>query len=469
MPNGINFSGLGSGIDFGVITDAIIAQARRPVAQLQTRRDNLDERVKSLRQLNTGLVALTEAAKALTDRTIGTGRNSSSSDNTILSATSTSTAAIGKFTVNVERLATSFTQATTNFASASTAILSGGEASATFKLRKGGSTDIATITINSSNNSLEGLRNAINEAKVGVTATIVDVSGTGTQNRLVLTSTETGATGRVQLIDDTNSATFANLSLSSLNPPGATTDFSALNAKLTINGLTIYRASNTVSDAVTGVTLNLQKIGEATVNVATATDDVKNKLTNFINAYNAIQDAIAGQYKTDAKGKPTGILAGDSTLRLVQNQLRDAVGASSKANGGVFSSLAEIGLTRDDSGKLKLDTAVLDEKLKNSFSDVQALLSGLTGSQTGLANSIYNTSFQLSDSISGVVQTTINGYTNSLSNLEKAIAAQEERISAMRASLIRQFSITDAAISQLNGQGTALSNSLKALEPRRDR
>jgi flagellar hook-associated protein 2 len=458
-------SGLGSGINFSQITEAIIAQRSRPINQMTTQRATLDSRVSALKDLNAKLIALTEAARALTDQTLGTGRVASSSATDIVAATSASTAALGTLSVNVTRLATSFSQASRSYASASTAVLAGGATSATFELRKGGASSGTAITIDSSNNSLEGLRDAINAAGAGVTATIVDLNGDGTQNQLVLTSAETGAQGRVELVETTGTGTGADLNLRSLNPPGST-DYSLLDAAVTVNGLTITRPTNTISDAVSGLTLELKAAGQATVTVAGDTKTLGDKVSAFVDAYNAVQDFIAGQYALDVNGKPKGVLAGDPTLRTAQEQLRAAVSGSSTANGGAFSNLTEIGIGRDASGKLTLDQAKLDDKLKSSFSDVRALFSGLTAGQTGLANSIYAASNSLSDSISGTVQTAIKGYTDSIRRLDDSIAAQQDRIDQLRDSLTRQFAAVDAAIGQLNNQGTALSNIIKSLQPR---
>jgi flagellar hook-associated protein 2 len=469
MAGSINFSGLGSTIDFGKLTEAILAERSRPLAKLQTKSADYTKRSDALKQLNTQLAILTEAVGALTKGDLGTGRQASSSASTIATSTATTTAATGTLSLTVTRLATNLTQASRVYAATSSAVLAGGATTATFELRKGGASTGTPITIDATNNSLAGLRDAINNAKAGVTATIVDVDVAGTQNKLVLTSTATGEAGRVQLVETTATGTAADLNLTSLNPPGATTDFSALDASLTINGLTITRSTNSISDAVSGVTLDLKGAGAANITVSASTSDLSEKISTFVKAYNDVQDFIAAQYTKDSQGRPTGPLAGDPTLRTVLEQLRSAVGASSTTNGGAFTNLTQIGTGRDGSGKLTLDSTVLNDKLANSPGDVQALLSGKTASQTGLAHSIYDTYSKLSDSLTGVVQTAIKGYQDSIKSLDKSIAARLARLDTLRDVLTRQFAAADAAISQLNGQSTALASLIKALEPRDSR
>jgi flagellar hook-associated protein 2 len=466
MANEISFSSVGSGIDFGVIRDAIIAQRSRPVQLLQNRANEYTTRIDSLKQLNTALATLTSAAEGLTNRDLGTGRSVTTSDANVVTATATSAANLGSVEINVNRLATNLTQSSRSFTATTAPVLAGGATTATFELRKGGAASGTSITIDANNNTLEDLRDAINNANAGVTASIVDVTGNGTGNQLVLSSKETGASGRVELVETTSTGTLTDLNIRSLNPPD--NDFSKLDASLSLNGLTISRSTNSISDAVTGVTFNLKKTGSSTIGV-TQSSEIENKLRTFINAYNGIQEVVASQYKKDSRDRPTGILAGDPTLRTVQRELRDSVSAESADNGGTFTSLTEIGITRDNDGKLSLDSGVFNEKLKSNPDDVKALLFGKTEDDKGIFQKFQTASAGLSDSVTGSVQTAIKGYESSLKNLNGTIAQRIESINQLRTSLIKQFSVADSLIGQLNGQGTALNSVIKSLEPRSDR
>jgi flagellar hook-associated protein 2 len=460
MATTTSFSGVGSGIDFGVIRDAILNQRSRPVTQMQTRVGEYNSRIESLKQLNTALASLSTASEALVNRDLGTGRSANTSDAAVASASAASTASLGSFEVTVNRLASNLNQASRSYSSTSAAFLTGGATTATFELRKGGASTGTPITIDSSNNSLEGLRDAINAANAGVTASIVDVNGDGTGNQLVLNSKESGAAGRVEIVETTATGTGADLTVRSLNPPDA--DFAKLDASLTINGLAITRSTNTVTGAVAGVTLTLKKAGTTTVGVTQSTD-IENKLRGFINAYNAIQDAVASQYKKDSTGRPTGVLAGDSTLRSVQAQLRDATTSIAADNGGIFNGLTDLGITKDADGKLALDSAVFNEKLKSNPDDVKALLYGSTEAKEGLFEKFNVVATGLSDGITGSVQNAITGYQSSVTSLNARISNRIEALNRLKESLTKQFSITDAAIGQLNGQGTALTNIMTSL------
>jgi flagellar hook-associated protein 2 len=460
MASTVNFSGAGSGIDFSVIRDAILAQRQVPVAQLQTKVGTYNNRIGALRQLNTLLATLTTASEAMTNRELGNGRQGVSGDSSVATVTTTGQVTLGSFAVNVTRLATSLTQSSRVYGSTSDTVLVDPNVPATFELRKGGAATGTPITIDSSNNTLAGMRDAINNANAGVTATIVDLTGDGTHQKLVLSSTGTGAAGRVELVETTSTGTLADLGISSINPPD--NDFSKLDAAFSVNGLELTRSTNAISDAVTGVTLNLNKTGATSISVIQSTD-IADKLKSFVDAYNAIQDFVASNYTRDVQGRPTGVLAGDPTLRNVQQQLRGALNVISSDNGGALESLSMIGLTSTKDGHLALDTDTLNAKLQTNSADVRALLYGATTGQTGIFQNFHTVLNGMSDGVSGSVQTAITGFESSIHSMNNSISNKLEAIARLKDSLTRQFAVVDAAIGQLNSQNSALTGVINSL------
>jgi len=465
MASGISFSGLGSGIDFNLVRDAIIASRSRSLNLLTNKASNYNSRIESLKELNTGLAGLITATTDLTNRDLGFGRATNTSDATVATAQAAASTTIGQYALDVTRLATNLTQTSRSYASEDDTVLAGAATTATFELRTGGNATGTAITIDSSNNTLAGLRDAINAADAGVTATIVDITGDGTSNQLVLSSDETGASGRVELVETTSTGTLADINVSNINP--ADGDFSKLNAEFSVNGLTLTRSTNTVSDAVDGVTFTLKDLGSTSISV-TASSEIENKLRSYVIAYNAIEGAVDSQYQTDSTGRPTGVLAGDSTLRSVNRQLRDTTRIISTDNGGALSDLTQLGITVLEDGKLDLDTAVLNEQLAANPEDVRSLLFGKTETDTGIFQKIESVAKGLGDSITGTVQNAIEGYESSVKSLNSSIARRSEYINRLRDSLTKQFAVADAAIGQINGQGTALTGILKSLEPKQN-
>ena len=463
MANGVSFSGLGSGIDFNIIRDAIVASRSRSLGLLTSKANNYNNRIGSLRELNTGLAGLITATEGLTNRELGFGRTTNTSNATTATATASASTTIGQYGLDVTRLATNLTQTSRSYASEDTTVLAGAATTATFELRTGGSATGTAITIDNTNNTLAGLRDAINAADAGVTATIVDINGDGNTNQLVLASKETGASGRVELVETTATGTLADINISNVNPSDG--NFANLDAEFSVNGLTLTRSTNVVSDAVDGVTFTLKDIGSASISV-TASSEIENKLRSFVLSYNAIEGAIDTQFQKDTAGRPTGVLAGDSTLRSVSRQLRDITRIISTDNGGSLTDLTQLGITVLEDGKLELDTAVLNERLDANPEDVRSLLFGKTETDTGIFQKIESVVTGLGDSVSGTVQNAIEGYESSIKTLNSSIARRTDFITRLRDSLTRQFAIADAAIGQINGQGTALTGILKSLEPR---
>lgn len=459
MPS-ITISGLGSGIDFEAVRDAIINQRAVPINQLRSRVSIYNRRVDSLKEMNLLLATLTNSVNELSRAEMGTGRAAVSSDPAIASVTATSAASLGTLNLNVTSLASSFTQASRSYSSVDASVLAGGASSATFQLRLGGAADGPEITIDSSNNSLTGLRDAINASDAGVSASIIDLSGDGTQQQLVLNSKETGASGRVELIETSSTGTGTDLQLRHLNPIDG--DFTKLDAAFSINGLSVVRSTNNISDAVAGLTLTLKQTGTAAIEVSRS-GEVAEKLEAFVTAYNAIQDFIAAQYKKDGEGRPSGVLAGDPVLRGIQKQLSSIVGLTSADNGGTLTSLSQIGLTLSRTGKLEFDKDILNERLAANADDVSALLRGRTSAETGIFHSAHTISNDLSDNITGTVQTAINGYETSVKGMNATIDKRIDALNSYRDILTRRFAAADAAIGQLNGQGTAIGNLMRTL------
>lgn len=461
MANNISFSGIGSGIDFNTIRDAIINQRARPINQLQTKVSGYNFRVDALKQFNGLLATLTTATQNLTSRDVGTGRTPTVADATVATASATGSASVGNLNLGVTRLATNLTQSSRSFSSATAPVLAGGATGATFDLRQGGAGSGVEITIDSTNNTLAGLRDAINAKGAGVTASIVDLKGDGTQQQLVLSSTATGASGRVEMVETSATGTAADLNFRALNPPDG--DFATLDANFSINGLNLTRSTNNVSDAVAGLNITLKKAGSTSIEVTQSTE-IEEKLTAYTTAFNAVQDFIGEQYKKDPLNRPTGILAGDPALKNIQRQLTTMTGIRSADNGGALESLAQIGITSDKNGRLELNKTTLNERLQANTGDVRALLFGKTASDTGVFQSSFTITNGMSDSVSGSVQTAINGYQSSVKSLNDTIANRTETLNRMRDSLSRRFAAADAAIGQLNGQGSSLTGIIKSLQ-----
>ena len=239
------------------------------------------------------------------------------------------------------------------------------------------------ITINSSNNSLAGLRDAINAQNASVTASIVN---DGSTNRLVITSKDTGEINSLKITtvdnDDNDNTNTAGLSRFAYDPTatvGSGKNLSSLqdakNALLNIDGIPVVKSSNTVTDAIEGVTLNLLKSSNSVsvnLGIATNQDKIKESVTAFVDAFNKLDTTMRNLTRFGGEGGSSGPLLGDSTTRAITNQIKGVLSKSIEGAGSL-TTLNQLGVTFQRDGKLALDATKLNSAMSTNVKDISAL------------------------------------------------------------------------------------------------
>ena len=303
--NALSSSGLGTGqgIDVASTVSQLIANLRGPEQVWQTQQKVLQTQASALTQLNTEVTALSSAVDSLSDPAGNlSARSVTSSQPTIVTATASNSTPVGSHTIVVNNLATSASYYSGAVANSTTPLAAG-----TFTIQVG-SQAATTITIDSTNNTLDGLAAAVTNANIGVTASVVnDTSGA----RLAIVSNTSGAA---------NDLTIANVSSGLSFTKGAT----GTNASLTVDGVPLSTASNSISDTVAGLTLNLAGADPNTqVQIAVAPDTTKatQAVTDFVTAYNTIIQDLSSQFTFNTTTSSAGPLAADAGARLVQDEL----------------------------------------------------------------------------------------------------------------------------------------------------
>lgn len=252
-----------------------------------------------------------------------------------------------------------------------------------------------SIVIDSKNNTLQGIRDAINKAGFGVTASIIS-DGSSAPYHLVLTSNKTGAKSSMKISatgTDAGTADPTVAALLSYDPAGAQNlqqNSAARSTKLSVNGVQVVSESNTVTDAIQGVTMNVNTLGSTSVNVATDTAALKSNVNAFVKAYNDLDTAVKGVSSYNAGSKTAGPLFGDVTVRALQTNLRAQLSKTVEGLPGGINTLAEIGITFQKDGSLAVDSSKLDTAIKNNASTVGglfAVLGSATDSQVSFDSS----------------------------------------------------------------------------------
>ena len=396
----ISATGLGSGLDIEGLVTQLVSAERMPLEQRIFRDERkITSDISALGSLKSALADLDTSVQGVSDVTTYTKKNVSTSDATKLTATATAAASVGSYDVEVTNLAATQSLAVRAQFSAVTEVVGSGTLTFTFGttgytadssnnandtydsfVAKAGAAS-KTVTIDSTNNTLAGVRDAINDADIGVTAAIVNQGG---NYRLLISSEASGAENSLQISvsdsGDSNDTDANGLSRLAFNSSAGTGNVyqtvSAADAAFKINGLALSSATNTVSTAIDGLTFNLLEAtsGVESVTVTDNTAGIKTEVTSFVEGYNKFVTAVDGLTAFDAASGIKGPLLGDFTTRTITNQLRTALSAAADGYIGSYSRLAEIGVTLSSTGTLTVDDTVLSSALENNFDDVNAVL-----------------------------------------------------------------------------------------------
>jgi flagellar hook-associated protein 2 len=394
--------GIGSGLDVNGLVSQLMALEQRPLSLLNTKEAKLQAQLSAYGSLKGALSSFQSAVAALATPAKFTAVKASVADSTVLSASAAATASAGSYSIEVQTLAQAQKLKSDTFDATSDAVGTG-SLTIQFGTYSGGSFTLnpeksaKTITIGSANASLAGVRDAINAADAGVSASIIN---DGTGYRLVLASKEAGVANALKITvadDDATHTDTAGLSRLAYDATtGGTTNLSqtvpAQNATAVIDGISISKSTNIWTDAIEGVTLNLLKeTSTTTLKVAKDTAGTKAAVESFVKAFNDLNATLTNLSKYDAVNKQASILTGDATVRSVQSQLRGLFNTALSTAGGGLTSLADIGVTFQTDGTLKLDSSKLTAALNDGAKDVSTLFAAVGKPSDSLVSFVSST------------------------------------------------------------------------------
>ncbi len=441
----ITFGGLATGLNTQAIIDGLAAVERRPITLLQGQQTKLQDKIKLYQELSGKLAALRTAAAKLSTTTDFFIKTAKSSDENTLVATAGSAANSANHHVTVNSLARSSTLASTSFGDVDTTTVGTG----TLSINVG--SQVVDIAVDGTNNTLSGLRDAINDSGAAVTATIIVVSAGATPSyRLVVNGKNTGLS---------NAVTVSEAGLSGGTAPGFVATQAAADAAIVVDGITVARAANLVSDVIPGVTLDLKSSSpnEIQVTVNDDTESIKKQLDGFITAYNDIATFISDKTKYDAATKTGGPLIGDATLAALKRGLQSIITSPVVGSPAI---LGEMGVATQKNGTLSVDSAKFAAALETSLTGVGNLFASAT---EGLAKSIMSFADSATRLGDGVLSVRIDGAQTEITKIGDRIARKEDSISRLVDNLTRKFAALETLISQMNSQGNFLTQQLAGL------
>ena len=464
----ISSAGIGSGLDVTSLVGRLMEVERLPLIALQTQASTYNSKLSTLGRLQSNYGALRDKANALVSTTLWSGTTASASDDSAIKVSTASTAAAGNYSIGVQKLAIGQSVTGTALASANTRV---GTGTLTIELGHYGSgvpaadftanPEAATlaVAVGETDATLAGLRDKINSANASVVASIVtDSSGA----RLSLRSRSTGAENAfrisaIETVDDGDTAT--GLSALAFDATQASSPMQrtavAGNAELTVNGLAITSASNTLNNVVDGLTMTLQKTTTDPVQVNVKADNaaVKTAITDFVAAFNTLAGYIHAQTAFNSDNNTGGSLQGDQSTLGMQSQLRAVLNNSSTAS-SVWGRLSDIGIGLKADGTLDISATKLDNALENP-TELRKLISA-DGSGDGNSGIVRRFKRLADDTLgaNGALDARTTGLRSSVSRNSKSQEKAQKRLDQTESRLRRQYTSLDTTMARLTATST---------------
>jgi len=401
----LSSAGLGSGLDINGLVTKLMAVESQPLTQLQQKEASYQAKLTAYGSLSGALSAYQNSLGNLKNAATFSALKANIIDSTVATVSASTTAVAGSHLLKVTQLAQAQSVNSGTFTN-TTDVVGTGTISIQFgTYDSGGNTFTAnpdkstqTITIASGNQTLAGVRDAINAANAGVTATIAN---DGTGNRLLITSKDSGLANSLKITvadDDGNNTNTSGLSKLAFDPTalvGAgknlTQSQAPLNATFSVDGLSITSASNTVTTAIQGVTLNLLKTTDAAgtnINVTQDTSSLLSALNSFVQGYNNFRSTISTLTAYDPQTKQGGILLGDSTALNIDTRLRSLLSSAVQGADSSYTTLSTVGISFQKNGTLSFDTTKASAAIAANSSAVSKLFAAVGTSSDSLVSYI---------------------------------------------------------------------------------
>ncbi len=399
--------GVGSGLDLQGLVDALVQTERAQLeAPLDRREAGFEAELSAYGSLKSSLSTFQNSLSGLLTAADFNKSNLTSSNNDVFTVSASGNVSPASYDIEVTDLASAHKLATAAFAN-KTDPVGTGELTFRFGTYDNGADEftanpdkaIGSVTIDGTNNSLQGIRDAVNAADIGVSASIVN---DGSGYRLLFKSDDTGAANSLEIIvDDTGDnedRDNAGLSMLAYDPTGDADDgknltetSEALDALFSIDGLQMTRAGNSVSGAIEGVTLELK--GETSGSPERLSVDhdlagIETAVNDFVSGYNTLTGSLeylAGYNEAEQQG---GVLMGDSITRSITSQMRNILTGAVSGLSGQYTALSQLGISTQLDGSLELDTAVLSEALENDYQAVSRVFAATGVASDSLINYI---------------------------------------------------------------------------------
>ncbi len=468
-----SLGGLASGLDTTSLIQQLVELERQPIYREEAKVTSYTREQSVFRSMNTKLMSLRTAAADLKLQANFQLTSATNSNDSVATVTATDSASKGDYNINVTSLAKSHVTQMEGKTGNLAADLSG-----TITIYHEGLAAPLDININATTadtheDVMKQIADAINDEDTGMSASVIETSGG--KSSLVLTATETGEANSIQFDNAATAADGSKVTIkdadgifTAIGATAFTEAQAAQDAAFSVNGVSVTRSTNSVSDVIEGVTINLQDQGNTTVQVARDADKIADKVKAFVDAYNDVMKTIRDN---SAESKS---LQGDSTLRSLQTALGDWSVRRVDGTADGFHLLSDIGIEADKgtidgslmTGQLDFDRDLFVEKFNENPEAVFHMFGHDDTSpdnSDGFARVFDSALPDWTSSVDGIIQSRIKGYDSQIEDANNKIERLEDSVFRKEEQLKRQFTAMEVALTELKNQQSWMTSQLASL------
>jgi len=453
--------GNGSGINTTEVVNSLVEAERAPLqSDLDRMKQKADLKISAYGVVKSALNELRSAFDRLNDASELRSFNVTNSDSDNIGFTSSASIEPGSYQIGVTQLASNDSWLSASFAAADTEINSGSAITISFTSSSG----ISNVSVTSP--TPEAIASAVNEAGLGYSAKLID-TGAATDPYVIVFEGVTGSDNAftIDAIDSTSGSPAQGFSIASQ----VTT---AADANLTLNGVSITRSSNSITDLVDGATIDLRQTYSGTANISVVADTTaaKSALTDLVASYNSTFDLLEQLSSNEAsEDELVGSLATDTNFRSMVSSIRRVITSESSTSSGSMTHLSSMGISMTREGTLSVDETILDTALGSNFDDLVLSLTAGTDDQTPFGDASRGIAGDASALIqnylksTGVVSQSIQNAESRLLEHDTRLSQLEARMDKIRERYVAQFTAMESIVNQMKSTGDYLTNQFEAM------
>ncbi len=445
----ISSSGIGSGLNVSQIVTALMDAEKGPLNSINKSISTDNAQISAYGSISSQISSFQSAIAGLIAPSTIKATTASSSSTSVLSVSNDGTALAGEYKITNVTLASPQVITSNISDTAYTSINS--------SIGTTGSITISGTTITPTSYTVAGLVEAINNANIsGVSATITNLG------------TSAAPDYQIRIVNTTDTAATITLSAGNDFTGLAFTSDDAVAGSLTINGTTVSRSSNTITDLVPGLTINLAGTGNSTITVAQDNSALSSKISGFVTAFNALDKSLKDISSYDATAKKGAALYGDSAINSLRREIRSIITSTLGVDSATsYNRLSQVGINFKTDGTLSLDSTTLNTAISGNFNKVAKLFSG-TGVSTdslGLHGFAYqlNTVLASATGIDGVITNRKSSLQTEIRRLQAKADQEQLRLADLQKMYQKQYTALDRTVASLNSMASYLTNQFDAM------